>query len=101
MDQAQAVQNIIVEVTKTIGIIASLAGLGTFGVTEFAKKVGLSSRWAGVFAYVFGFFISILVCGLARGHYFDAFSILVGVMVAFGVPGIYSGVRAAVTKPVE
>lgn len=93
-EQAQAIQNVINGVLQTIGVIAPLAALGTFGFTEFAKKVGLSSRWAGIFTFVFGFLISILVMGIVTKTYFTGLSILIGILVGFGTAGAYSGIKA-------
>lgn len=96
---AEAIKNIINGVLSTVAIIAPLASLGTFGVTEFAKKIGLSSRWAGVFSAVIGFGISVLVTGVASGSYFSGVSILIGVMVATGTSGVYSIAKSAASKP--
>lgn len=101
MDQTQTVQTVIDSVIKTVAIIAPLAAIGTFGVTEFAKKVGLPGRVAGIFAYVVGFIISILVMKLTSGLYFTPLSILIGVIVAFGTPGAYSGITALVAPKPE
>lgn len=97
MEQTQTVQQVITSVVQTVAIIAPLAALGTFGLTEFAKKSGLPGKWAGIFAYVLGFVISVLVMRLTGNTWFSPLSILVGVIVALGTPGAYSGVSAALT----
>lgn len=99
MEQTQTVQSVINSVVQTVAIIAPLAGLGTFGITEFAKKVGLPGRWAGVFAYIAGFAVSILVMGVTTKTFFSPLSVLIGIIVALGTPGAYSGVKAAATRP--
>lgn len=93
------VQQVINSVIQTVAIMAPLMALGTFGFTEFAKKVGLSGRWAGIFSYVIGFCISILVMRLTGNAWFSPLSVLVGIIVALGTPGAYSGVKAAFTSP--
>lgn len=95
----QTVQQVIDSVVQTIAVIAPLAALGTFGITEFAKRIGLSSRWAGIFCYVSGFIISILVMKITNGAYFSPLSILIGVFVALGTAGAYSGIKSAATSP--
>lgn len=102
--EAPTVQSVISSVVQTVAIIAPLAGLGTFGITEFAKKVGLPGRWAGIFCYVVGFAISILVMGITTHAFWSPLSILIGIIVAVGTPGVYSGVKSAATSspaPVE
>jgi len=96
--QIEAVQTIINQVVQTVAIIAPFAALGTSGIVEFLKKAGLPSKFAGLAAYVFGFGISIVMMGLIQGTYFSALSILIGVIVAFGTPGIYSGIKALAPK---
>lgn len=96
MENVQTVQTVIDSVIKTVAIIAPLAALGTFGATEFAKKLGLPGRISGLFAYVAGFFITILVMKLTSGTYFTPLGILIGIIVAFGTPGVYSGIKAIV-----
>lgn len=93
----QTVQQVVDSVVKTIAVIAPLAALGTFGITEFAKKVGLSGRWAGIFAYIIGFVISILVMKMTNGVFFSPLSVLIGIFVALGTAGAYSGIKAAVS----
>lgn len=97
----QTVQSVVDSVIKTVAIIAPLASLGTFGITEFAKKVGLPGRLAGVFSYVIGFLIAILVMKLTTGILFSALSVLIGVIVAVGTPGAYSGIKALLTPAKE
>lgn len=96
----QTVQSVIDGVIKTVAIIAPLAALGTFGATEFAKRVGLPGRLAGVFSYILGFIISILVMKLTGTPLFAPLSILIGIIVALGTPGAYSGIKALLT-PVQ
>lgn len=97
MDTTVTVQSVIDSVIKTVAIIAPLAAMGTFGVTEFAKKVGLPGRLAGVFSYVVGFVISVLVMKITNGIFFSPVSVLIGIIVALGTPGAYSGVKALMT----
>lgn len=97
MEATQTVQQVINSVIQTVAIIAPLAALGTFGITEFAKKVGLASKWAGVFSWVAGFALSLLVMKVTGAGWFSPLSILIGIIVALGTPGAYSGAKAALT----
>lgn len=94
MEQPQTVQQVISGVLQTVAIIAPLASMGTFGITEFAKKAGLPGRAAGIFAWVVGFAISILVMGITTHTFFSGVSILIGVLVALGTTGAYSVAKA-------
>jgi hypothetical protein len=95
MDQTQSIQAVISNIVSIVGALSTFIALGTFGATELAKKSGLPTRFAALFAYLFGFFTSILICKIALGGgYFTPLNILIGLVVAFGTPGIYSGIKS-------
>lgn len=93
-EQLELVTGIVANIIKTVGVIGTISGVASFGIVEMIKKIGIPSKFYGIAAWVAGFTISILVCKLVMGTYFSPLSILIGIMVAFGTPGVYSGVKA-------
>ncbi len=96
--QAAQIQTFIANLMVLAGTIAGISSLVSFSATEVAKKAGLSSRFAGLFAYVAGFLFTLLFCKLFRGHTFDTFAIVMGILVAFLPSGAYSGIKSLTSK---
>lgn len=96
--QTAEIQAFIANLMVLAATIAGVSGLVSFSATEVAKKVGLSTKFAGLFSYVVGFGVTLLFCKLFRGHAFDTFAIVLGIIVAFVPSGAYSGIKSLGAK---
>lgn len=93
-----SIQDVINNIVTLVTHIAPVAIAVSIGVTQFLKKVKFPSRFVGLLSVVVGFLTGVTIMGLFNGSFFSPLSILVGAIVAFGAPGIYSVASATTTK---
>lgn len=99
MDQVQLTQ-FLFSFAQTTGILAAVATAASLGMTEFAKKAGLSTKFAAIFSALFSIVICVLVIGILTGSYFSPLTVLTSLVAVFAPSSIYSAI-AALKKPKE
>lgn len=99
MEQAELAK-FLFDFLTTAAALGAVATAASLGATEYAKKINLSTRWAGIFSMVFSLAICFLICGILTKTYFSPIGIATSLVAVFAPSSIYS-VIAALKKPKE
>lgn len=98
MTDTATVTQIVNSVIGIVAVVVPITSAIAVGATEFAKKVFIPVKYAGLFSYVASFAIAILLMGVLTSSYFGGLSILVACISVFIPAGLYSGIKAATTS---
>lgn len=90
MNQGPTIADVIANVTKVAGLVAGFSALLSLGITQFIKDFTSNPKKIAIFAVIFGYVIGSLLMKVAGYNLFSSTTILVGLIAAFGAPGIFS-----------